>query len=86
MNYITKILDFINKIFDYFNYDGCKHIIVSAILTVIISIILPNITAGILVLLIGLCKEFVYDKYLNKGVFDYKDIIANVIGILIGII
>lgn len=86
MEYITKILDFINKIFDYFNYDGCKHIIVSVLLTVILSIIFPKVASAVLVLLIGLCKEFVYDKYLMKGEFDKKDIIANVVGVLIGII
>lgn len=76
----------INKIFDYFSFDGCKHIILSAIILIILSIFLPKIIAAAITLGLGLFKEFVYDKYMKKGTFDTKDIVADIVGIIIGLL
>lgn len=76
----------INKIFDYFSFDGCKHIILSAIILIILAIFLPKIIAAAITLGLGLFKEFVYDKYMKKGTFDKKDIVADIVGIIIGLL
>lgn len=65
--------------------DGMKHIILSAILTVVAKWLLPVWVAVSLVLLIGIIKE-VYDKISDKGCAEWKDIICDIIGILIGIL
>lgn len=72
-------------IFNLIGYDGCKHIILSAILTVVAKWLLPVWVAVALVLLIGIIKE-VYDNVSGKGCAEWKDIICDIIGILIGIL
>lgn len=79
-------MDFFNKIFDYFAFDGCKHIILSSIIVIILSLFIPKLIAALIALIIGLLKEFVYDKYMKKGTFDVKDIISNIVGIIIGVL
>ena len=34
---------------------------------------------------IGLLKEFVYDRHLNKGQFELYDIVANLVGCVVGL-
>lgn len=65
--------------------DGMKHIILSAILTVVAKWLLPVWVAVALVLLIGIIKE-IYDRVSGKGCAEWKDIICDIIGILIGIL
>lgn len=76
----------INKFFDYFKIDGCKHIIISAILVIVLKLFMSNLAAVTIVLLIGVVKEFIYDKYLGKGYCEKKDIIADIVGIIIGVL
>jgi putative lipoprotein len=65
--------------------DKYKHIVVSAIITVVLNLILPWWVAGLVTLSIGVGKE-VYDKVSGKGCAEWKDLLADVIGILIGIL
>lgn len=70
---------------DKIGIDGYKHIVVSAILTVGLGLFLPTWVAAIVTLLIGIGKE-VYDKISNKGYAEWKDLICDLIGILIGVL
>jgi hypothetical protein len=65
--------------------DKYKHIVVSAIITVILNIILAWWVAALITLTIGVGKE-VYDKVSGKGNAEWMDLLANVVGILIGIL
>lgn len=71
--------------FNLIGTDGMKHIILSAILTVVAKWLLPVWVAVALVLLIGIIKE-IYDRVSGKGCAEWKDIICDIIGILIGIL
>lgn len=62
------------------NIDKVAHLFVSYFLLTIFSLVLPLWGAIILAFLFGLGKE-IYDKK-----FDYKDLIADIIGIIIGVI
>ena len=64
--------------------DKVAHLFVSYFLLTIFSIVLPLWGAIILAFLFGLGKEL-YDQVKYKG-FDYKDLIADLIGIIIGVI
>ena len=75
----------LNNLFNIAGNDGMKHIILSAILTVVAKWLLPVWVAVALVLLIGIIKE-AYDKISDKGFSEWKDIICDIIGILIGIL
>lgn len=75
-----------NKILDYLTRDRLLHIVFSAALVVIFNWVFSWVFAVILALLIGLGKEFIWDKFLGKGTFDVNDIICDVIGIILGIL
>lgn len=65
--------------------DKLKHIVVSAIIAVVLNLLLPWWVAALIVLAIGIGKE-VYDKTTNKGCPEWKDLLADIIGIIIGIL
>lgn len=65
--------------------DKLKHIVVSAIIMVIFNLFLPTYMAAIITFAIGIGKE-VYDKTTNKGCPEWKDLLADIIGIIIGIL
>ena len=77
-------MNLINMVFNYFNFDGCKHIIVSAILVNAFKLFIPVIAAATVVFVIGIVKGLVWDKYLGKGTCELKDLYANIVGIIIG--
>lgn len=74
----------ITKIANYFGTDGLLHILCSLILVCIFDIFFPLIIAILLTAIIGIGKEVIYDKLLKKGTFDKKDLIADLIGIILG--
>ena len=65
--------------------DKLKHIVVSAIIAVALNLILPWWVAGLVTLAIGVGKE-VYDKVSGKGHAEWEDLVADLVGILIGIL
>lgn len=73
----------LNKLFDMIGYDGCKHIILSAILTVVGKLLLPLWVVCPLVFAIGIFKE-IYDKVSGEGFAEWKDIACDVAGVIIG--
>lgn len=74
----------ISKVFNYFGYDGLKHIIASNVMVVVLNLILPLWVAVLVAALAGVGKEVVWDKLMKKGTFDKKDLIADAVGIIIG--
>lgn len=65
--------------------DKLKHIVVSAIIAVALNLFLPWWVAGLVTLAIGVGKE-VYDKVSGKGCAEWKDLAADVVGIIIGVL
>lgn len=74
----------ISKVFNYFGYDGLKHVIASNVMVVVLNLILPMWVAVLVAALAGVGKEIVWDKLMKKGTFDKKDLIADAVGIIIG--
>ena len=72
------------KVFNYFGYDGLKHVIASNVMVVVLNLILPLWVAVLVAALAGVGKEVVWDKLMKKGTFDKKDLIADAVGIIIG--
>lgn len=65
--------------------DKYKHIVVSAIMAVALNLFLPWWVAALITLVIGIGKE-VYDKVSKKGCAEWKDLLADLVGILIGVL
>ncbi|WP_415954864.1 hypothetical protein [Phocaeicola coprophilus] len=74
----------ISKVFNYFGYDGLKHVIASNVMVVVLNLILPLWVAVLVAALAGVGKEVVWDKLMKKGTFDKKDLIADAVDIIIG--
>lgn len=74
----------ISKVFNYFGFDGLKHVIASNVMVVVLNLILPLWVAVLVSALAGVGKEVVWDKLMKKGTFDKKDLIADAVGIIIG--
>lgn len=81
---MRKLLNILSNLYDMAGYDGLKHIVLSAVLTVGFNLFLPWWVSVIIVLLIGIAKE-IYDST-GKGCCEWKDIICDLIGIIIGIL
>ena len=86
-------MNIFNKIVNKFQSDKLLHAYISTILTCILYIPLNclngrfiNIVTlcGLIVLVIGILKE-VFDKSFKSGEASFYDILADLIGILIGI-
>lgn len=72
------------KILNYIGQDGLLHILCSIVLVRVIDIFFPLWVAIIATVVIGLAKELLWDKWLGKGTFDKKDLLCDLIGIIIG--
>lgn len=73
-----------NKIFNYFGFDGLKHILCCNLIVVLVNILLPLWIAVLASVIAALGKEIIWDKILKRGTFDKKDLISDGIGIIIG--
>lgn len=65
--------------------DKLKHVVVSAIIAVALNLVLPWWVAGLITLAIGVGKE-IYDKRSKQGCAEWEDLVADVVGILIGVL
>lgn len=74
----------IGRILSWFGTDGLAHIIISAVLLLILQVIFPWDISVLVTLFIGIAKEMIYDKWMKKGTPQWKDIICDIVGIVIG--
>ena len=72
------------KVLDYFGADGLLHMLCSAVLVSVISWFAPLWLAALLALLVGVGKEIIYDKLMKRGTPQWKDLVADIVGIAIG--
>ena len=82
MEVISKVLGLLRSTFAE---DKLKHIVLSAVIMVLLSLFLHKLVAAIVTLAIGIGKEL-YDKYTGKGCAEWKDLLSNAIGIVIGLL
>ena len=75
----------IAKILGYFGQDGLAHMLVSLILCAVLAAFLPWWAAVLISLAVGFIKELVWDKLLKKGTAEWRDIIADAVGVLLGV-
>lgn len=75
----------IQNIINRIGIDKILHVLVSLVLMLEFQRFLPVWGALTVVLTIGIIKE-VYDKVSGKGTPDWRDIVADCIGIVLGLI
>lgn len=74
----------IGKALNWFGVDGLAHMLVSLILCSVLAAFLPCWAAVLITLAVGFIKELVWDRWLKKGTAEWRDIIADAIGVLLG--
>lgn len=75
------------KILDYFGVDGLLHIICCMVIMQLLGNFLPLWVAVLITAAIGLGKEFIWwDRRLKKGTFEKRDLLADAVGIVLGLI
>ena len=62
------------------NKDKLLHFICGTYIYLIASVLLTPMLSIVLVILAGFAKEFIWDKWLNKGTFEWMDIIYTIAG------
>lgn len=65
--------------------DKLQHALVSAVIATLLSLFLPWWDAAIITLIIGIGKE-IYDKVSGKGCAEWLDLLADIVGIIIGVL
>ena len=73
------------NIFEKIGFDGAKHIILSSIIALVLSYIFPWYVVASITICIGIVKEL-YDKFSKKGYSEIKDVLCDIVGIIIGIL
>lgn len=85
MKIYKKILAWVNAVIDdLVGADGLKHIVVSAVMTALLALVMPAHLAGLIVLALGVVKEVLDGK--TDGKREMKDLVCNLLGILIVVI
>lgn len=64
--------------------DGMAHIVCSAALCGLLTLVLPLWVAIVATVAVGVAKELVWDLWLGKGSPSWKDLLCDLIGIAIG--
>lgn len=72
------------KILNWVGTDGLLHIICSVIIVSVLNVLLPLWAAVMITAIVGIGKEFIWDKWLKRGTFEKKDLLCDLIGIVIG--
>ncbi len=72
------------KLAKWIRQDGLLHILVSALLVIAISILLPLWLSLVISFIFGIGKEL-WDKY-HGGVPSWHDVICDVVGLAVGAI
>ena len=76
----------IGRLLKYFGQDGLAHILVCLVLCAVLGAFLPLWAAVLVTLAIGVAKELVWDLWLKKGTAEWRDIVSDAVGILLGVL
>ena len=75
----------IKNVLNQIRKDDLLHILVSVIIMTVLKLLLPWWIAALITLLVGILKELIWDKWLKKGTPEWRDIVSDIIGIIIGV-
>lgn len=80
------MLERVYKVIDWLGRDGVLHVICSAVICSVLGWVLPAWAAAVLAMAVGVGKEVVWDKWMGRGTFDKKDLAADALGVLLGLL
>lgn len=74
------------RILTYFGQDGLAHILCSLVLCAVLGAFMPLWAAVLVTLAVGVAKELVWDLWLKKGTAEWRDIVSDSVGIVLGVL
>ena len=74
------------RILGYFGQDGLLHILCSLVLCAVLGAFLPLWAAVLVTLAMGVAKELVGDLWLGKGTAEWRDMVSDAVGVLLGVV
>lgn len=74
------------RILGWFGTDGLAHVLASLVLCAVLGAFLPLWAAVIIALAVGIIKELVWDLWLKKGTAEWRDMVSDAVGILLGVL
>lgn len=74
------------RLLKYFGQDGLAHILASLVLCAVLGVFLPLWAAVIIALTAGVIKELVWDLWLKKGTAEWRDMVSDAVGVLLGVV
>ena len=74
------------RILGYFGQDGLLHILCSLVLCAVLGAFLPLWAAVVITLAVGFIKELVWDLWLGKGTAEWRDMVSDTVGIVLGVL
>ena len=72
------------KLIDLIGIDGIAHLFACAFIAVALGGFMHFGAATAIAIFVGITKEIVYDGWLKKGTFSWKDILCDIVGALVG--
>lgn len=75
----------IKNVLNQIRKDDLLHILFSVIIMTVLKLLLPWWIAAILTMFVDILKELIWDKWLKKGTPEWRDIVSDIIGIIIGV-
>lgn len=74
------------RILGWLGTDGLAHVLASLVLCAVLGAFLPLWAAVIIALAVGIIKELVWDLWLKKGTAEWRDMVSDAVGILLGVL
>lgn len=75
-----------SRVLSYLGQDGLLHLLVSLVLCLFLSALMPLWASASVTFLVGAAKELAWDGALGKGSLEWKDIVADIAGVLTGVL
>lgn len=75
-----------SRILSYLGQDGLLHLLVSLVLCLFSSAFMPLWASASITFLVSAAKELAWDGALGKGSVEWKDIVADIAGVLTGVL
>ena len=76
----------IGRILGWFGQDGLAHVLASLVLCGVLGAFLPLWAAVVITLAVGFIKELVWDLWLGKGTAEWRDMVSDTVGIVLGVL
>lgn len=74
------------RLINWLGADGLAHVVLSIVICQVFCVVMPLWAAATATFFVGAAKELIWDSFLNKGALQWKDLAADAIGLVLGLL